>query len=197
MTDDQMVMHTMVQISARDGVSKQAVAKAVRKLLADKPDTPVERGANGQILRVSLAHYDHFRQRHVNPAKAKAEIRSPDETRLHAPSGESFDEARRQSEWLRLGRERLRHQEEIGQLLRKDKLEQALGSAAASIQADIRRLANRADDLAMAVSKEGVHGARILLREIAIEIGNKVADHLSEIADAAPEYDELIEAKAE
>ncbi|AID18314.1 hypothetical protein PPF1_01 [Rhizobium phage vB_RleM_PPF1] len=189
-------MWSIAQIAERDGVSKAAVSKAAKKLIEDKPDTPVNRDGQGRIMLLSLAHYDHHRQRHVNPAKAKAEIRAPDQTGEAGGSKEdpssSFDEARRQTEWLKLGRERIRHQEELGQLLRSDKIDQALRTAGLEIQAVIKRLSNRADELALAVSKEGVHGARVLLRTIAFELGNEIADRLEAVSKTAPRMDDLI-----
>ncbi|MBX5112700.1 hypothetical protein [Rhizobium lentis] len=191
MTD---VMWSVAQIAERDKISKAAVSKAAKKLLEERPDTPVQRDSQGRIMLLSLAHYDHYRQRFVNPAKAKAEIRTsePDAPTKPEDPSSSFDEARRQSEWLKLGRERIRHQEEIGQLLRRDRVDQALRTAGLEIQSVIKRLANRADDLALAVSKEGVHGARVLLRTIAFELGNEIADRLAKVSETAPRLDDLI-----
>jgi hypothetical protein len=194
------VMWSITQIAARDGVSKAAVSKTVKKLVEVSPDTPVERGGQGQVMGVSLAHYDHYRQRFTNPAKATAPIRTAVDAAL--PTGQArnaidpsdtFEEARRQSEWLKVGREKIRHQEDCGQLVRRDRIDASLSSAGAELQAIIRRLPNRTDDIAMAVSKEGVHGVRVLLRQIAFEIGNQMADKLAEMALSAPETDELIE----
>ncbi|MDI6834820.1 MAG: hypothetical protein QMD99_03780 [Rhizobiaceae bacterium] len=197
------VMWSIAQIAARDGVSKPAVSKTVKKMLEARPETPVERGAQGQVLGISLAHYDEFRQRHVNPAKATAPLRPiegslvdgrrlADPPRL-VPDQDSFEEARRQSEWLKVGREKIRHQEECGQLVRRDRLEDGHKAIGAALLSIIRRLPNRADAVALAVSKEGVHGVRVLLRELAFEIGNQMADKLAELAEAAPEHDPLIE----
>jgi hypothetical protein len=192
MTD---VMWSISQIAARDGVSKPAVSKTVKKLIEDRPDTPVERGGQGQVMKISLAHYDHYRQRFVNPAKASAPIRSivPAASVPPINPSDSFDEARRQSEWLKVGREKIRHQEECGQLVRRDRLEDGHKAIGAELLSIIRRLPNRADDVALAVSKEGVHGVRVLLRQIAFEIGNQMADKLAELAETAPENDPLIE----
>lgn len=196
MTDETLIMWSVAQIAERDGVSKQAVSKAVKKLVDDKPETPVERDGQGRVMRLSLAHYDHHRQRFVNPAKATAPIRAPSSP-SSPPSpinpSDSFDEARRQAEWLKVGRERIRHQEEVGQLVRKDMLEDAVRTVGFEIQAAIKRLPNRADDIALAVSKEGVHGVRVLLRQIAFELGNEIADRLSAIADNAPATDDLLD----
>lgn len=188
-------MWSISQIAARDGVSKPAVSKTVKKLMEDRPETPVERGAQGQVMKISLAHYDHYRQRFVNPAKASAPIR-PVVPVASVPAinpSDSFDEARRQSEWLKVGREKIRHQEECGQLVRRDRLEDGHKAIGTELLSIIRRLPNRADDVALAVSKEGVHGVRVLLRQIAFEIGNQMADKLAELAETAPEHDPLIE----
>jgi regulation of enolase protein 1 (concanavalin A-like superfamily) len=106
---------------------------------------------------------------------------------------DTFEEARRQSEWLKVGREKIRHQEDCGQLVRRDQIDAALASVGAELQAIIRRLPNKADDIAIAVSKEGVHGVRVFLRQLAFDIGNQMADKLAEIAVSAPEHDALIE----
>lgn len=199
MSTDNHIMVAISFIAERDAVSKQAVSKTVKKLLDERPDTPVERGSQGQVLRLSLAHYDHYRQRFVNPAKATAPIRTLldvpglDEPPLSRREEDSFDEARRQSEWLKVGREKLRQQEAAGQLLRKDRADEAHKLIGGKVQSIIKRLPNRADAIALAVSKEGVHGARVALRKVAYELGNEIADALAELAFAAPTEDPLIE----
>jgi len=200
-SDGTLTMRTISEIAARDGVSKMAVSKAVKKLLEAKPDTPVERDGQGRVMRVSLADYDEFRARHVNPAKSKVPLRHDDDPAPAdqiqpggaTPRTDSFEEARRQAEWMKVRREQLRHQEATGALIRKDRTEEALRQAGREIQATIRRIQNRADDIAVAVSKEGIHGARLALRKIADEIGEEIADKLAMTASEAPEFDEPIE----
>ncbi|OLP56812.1 hypothetical protein BJF92_12130 [Rhizobium rhizosphaerae] len=193
------VMWSVAQIAARDGVSKAAVSKAIKKLLEAHPETPVVRDGQGRIASISLAHYDEYRARFVNPAKASAPIRevssdSPPSLPRLDPS-DSFDEARRQSEWLKVGREKIRHQQECGQLVRLDMVEEAHKKLGAEIQSVIRGLPNHADEVALAISKEGVHGVRQVLRTIAFAMGNKIADKMAAIAEAAPESDPLIESE--
>ena len=198
MSDPSLIMWSAVEVAARDGVSKQAVSKQIKSLLEAKPETPVERDGRGRVIKVSLAHYDEFRQRFVNPLKASAPLRSIDteQPQPQAPltdATDSLNEARRQSEWLKVGREKIRHQEELGQLIRKDRMVDAALMVGAEIKLVVARLQNRADDLAHAVSREGASGARVLLRRIAFELGNEIADKLAAIADASPEADPLIE----
>lgn len=200
MTDATMIMWSIGQIAERDGVSKPAISKQVKKMLEAKPETPVEFDGQGRVLKVSLAHYDEFRHRHINPAKATAPLRPIEgETAEEQPSEpkvaakDSFEEARRQSEWLKVTRERIRHQEELGQLVRADKLSEAVRSAGTEIRTVLARLQNRSDEFALAVSREGVHGVRVLIRRIVFDLGNEIADKLEQVAAAAPEVDAMIE----
>lgn len=185
--DPTLIMWTVSQIAERDGLSKAAVSKTITKLLEEKPDTPVDRDNRGRVSLVSLVHYDIHRERFLNPAKAKS--RAAPQT---VGASESFEEARRQSEWLKVHRERVRHQEDVGDLIRKDHLGLALREAGSEVQAIIKRLPNRADEVAVAVSKEGVHGVRTLLRQIAFDIGNEIADRLLGVSQASPKHDPLI-----
>lgn len=183
------VMWTIGQIAERDGISKQAVSKVV-KALVEGHDVPVERDSRGRLARISLAHYEHHRSQFANPAKVAApRPAAPEEP---TPRSDSFEEARRQGEWLKIERERIRHQEELKQLVRADRLGEALDICGREIQAVVARLPNKADDVAVAVSKEGVHGVRILLRDIAFELNSAIADLLEGIAAKAPKTDPVI-----
>src|SRR5690606_25382565 len=106
---------------------------------------------------------------------------------------QSRDEALRQEAWLKVGREKLRRQEEIGQLLRADRTRQAITVCGREIQSMVARLQNRADDMALAVGREGVHGLRVLLRQISFDLNTEIANRLEEILAGADEQDELIE----
>lgn len=194
MNDPSLIMWSAVEIASRDSVSKQAVSKSIKALLDAKPETPVELDGRGRVMKVSVAHYDEFRQRYANPLKVSAPLRSieGDSPQKPEPAGDSLEEARRQSEWLKVGREKIRHQEELGQLVRKDMIAEAVRVAGTEIKTVMGRLQNRADDIALAVSREGVHGVRVLLRKIAFELGNEVADKLGVIAEAAPVADAMI-----
>lgn len=182
------VMWSPGQIAERDGVSKQAVSKMLGKLVADH-GIPVERDSRGRIATVSVAHYDHHRGVFGNSAKTPSRATSPQQM----VESDSRDEAARQREWLALDRDRLKHQAEAGAVIRADKEAEALGIAGRAIQSEVNRLQNKADDVALAVSKEGVHGARLILREIAFDLNTRIADALAAIAATAPELDAPIE----
>lgn len=190
MSDEPKVMWSIGQIAERDGISKQAVSKIVKKLVSDH-GIPVDRDGRGRISAVSLAHYDHHRDRFTNPAKQQPA--GQEKTKPAAPA-DSFEEARRQREWLALERAKIEHQVEIGQLVRMDGLVSALETTGREIQSLVAKVEHRADDLAIAVSKEGSHGLRLALRKALFETNNRIAERLSEIAGEAPKGDQPIEA---
>lgn len=177
------VLWSISQIAERDGISKQAVSKVVQALIADH-DLPVERDVRGRVSRVSLAHYDHHRGQFANPAKVAAA--RPARPVPEGDRGDSFEEARRQNEWLKVEREKLDQARERKLLVRVDMLSEALDRVGREIQSIIARLPNKADEVALAGAKEGVHGVRVLLRDVAFELNTKVADGLSSLASAAP-----------
>ena len=143
------VMATPAEVAARDGVSKQAVTKTVRRLVEDHA-LPVERDGRGRVVRFSLAHYDHHRgefdsSEKVSAARGRQHVSEPPP--MH--SSTSRDEALRQEAWLKVGREKLRRQEEVGSLIRADRLRDALTNCGRETQSLINRLQNRADDMAL------------------------------------------------
>lgn len=191
------IMATPAQVAARDRVTRQAVTKLVRRLV-EEHGLPVERDGRDRIVRFSLAHYDHFRGQFASSEKVAAarpaDAAAPADGQARSgDSSTSRDEALRQEAWLKVTREKLRRQEEIGQLVRADRLREALTVSGREIQSQIARLQNKADDMALAVSREGAHGLRVLLRQIAFDLNSEIADRLAAIVDRAAEHDELIE----
>ncbi len=190
------VMMTLSEIAERDGISRQAISKTVRELVDKHDKIPVERDGRGRIARVSVGHIDHYRDKFQNPAKVLASRPSPSEDkpkRDGAPpieqEGDSFEEARRLNEWLRYSRLKLQHDEACGRLISADTVAAALDSLGREAQAIIARLPNHADDLSGPFAKEGVHGLRTALREVAHQINLSIAKRFEEIAASAPERD--------
>lgn len=197
--DTPHVMATPGEVAERDGISKQAVTKIVRQLV-DKHDLPVERDVRDRIVRFSLAHYDHYRGQFASSARtnaARRETESGSAPSALLPAKDSRDEALRREAWLKVSRAELQRQEELKKLVRTDKLTEGLTKAGREIQNIVARLPNKADDLALAVSKEGAHGLRSLLRTLAFEINRDIADELDALALAAPTSDPLISDETE
>jgi len=190
------VMMTLSEIAARDGISRQAISKTVRELVEKHDDIPVERDGRGRIVRVSVGHIDHYRDKFQNPAKVLASRPSPsadnpkrDGASPSEQEGDSFEEARRLNEWLRYSRLKLQHDEACGRLISADTVAAALDSLGREAQAIIARLPNHADDISGPFAKEGVHGLRTALREVAHQINLSIAKRFEEIAASAPERD--------
>lgn len=188
---EESIMATPAEVAARDGVTKQAVTKLVRRFV-DEHSLPVERDARERIVRFSLAHYDHFRGEFASSEKVASARKEPPSA-SPVNSSTSRDEALRQEAWLKVGREKLRRQEHIGQLVRADRMRDALTVCGREIQSTIARLQNKADDMALAVSREGAHGLRVLLRQIAFELNTEIADRLGAIVATAAEHDDVLE----
>ena len=188
-----LVMWPIKKIAERDKVSVPAVSKRVKKLIKEH-DLPVERDKRDRVSAVSVAHYDHHCGFFGNSEKNKKPEQDGDAGDELSPRvKESRDEALRQDAWLSLSRKKIAHEETVGALVRADKYTDALQTVGRTIQREISRLQNRADDVALAVSKEGEHGARLALRKIATEMGNSIADALEEIAAEAPKHDAVLE----
>lgn len=185
------VMVSAAHVADRDGLTKQAVTKAVRAM-ADAGELEVERDTRGRIVKFALAQFDHVREKYLDPNKSHPTEKAPQPA---APIKDlsSLDEARRQSEWLKVDRERIRQQEMAGQLVRVDKLQSSLKTIGNQIQRSVARLPNRADDLALAVTKEGISGLRAALIKVANEINSSIADAMAEIKVAAPTEDQRLE----
>ncbi|MES0049259.1 hypothetical protein [Mesorhizobium sp. M0053] len=191
MPPEEIVMAAPADVAARDGITKQAVTKLVRRLV-EEHGLPVERDGRDRIMRFSLAHYDHYRGEFASSEKIAAARKDPPSSQPEN-SSTSRDEALRQEAWLKVGREKLRRQEHIGQLVRADRMREALIVCGREIQSSIARLQNKADDMAMAVSREGSHGLRVLLRDIAFEMNSEIAERLAGIVENAAEHDEALE----
>lgn len=196
------VMMTLSEIAERDGVSRQAISKTVRELIA-KHDIPVERDGRGRVAKVSVAHIDHYRDKYQNPAKVMASRpaaaggkQGRDKAPANEPVEDSFEEARRRNEWLRYSRQKLEHDEACGRLISVDLVEAALESLGREMQALVARLPNHADDLSVPFAKEGVHGLRTALRDVAFQINLSVAEKFKEIAATAPAHDVVEEEEA-
>ena len=183
------VMWSITQIAEREGVSKQAISKAVKRLAAHNGLT-VERDARGHIKAVNVALYDHLRGQYRDPSKDQR----PAPTSANGKAGgkadervaDSLDEASRQRAWLAAERERIALAEDKGKLLRAAGVADALVSAGADIAHILDRGVNATDELAAAVARDGVHGLRVGLKKLFGRMRGDIADALAKVAGEAP-----------
>ena len=185
------VMMTITEIAARDGVSKPTVSVAVKKLIASGLE--VERDARGRVARVNVAQYDHLREKFGNAIRAQAPPAPPaqHDTLPLAPDAldDSLIAAQTRRAHIEAERAALRLAEDQGDLVRKAGLLDAVSDAGVTIARIIDRLPQAADDLAAAVGRDGPHGARRALKEIAQKMREEIATALSAIAGEAPEFE--------
>lgn len=188
------VMLTIAELAARDGVSKPTVSIAVKKLI-ERAGLTVERDAQGRVARVNAAEYDHLRGRYGDPSKAQAPARvdvpaaePPPTAPLKAADG--YDEALRQKTWIDAETRRLDLNQKRGNLVRRDRVEEALRLCVDPIARAFDRLPQEADELADAYERNGIHGLRQALKELARKGRTAAADALDSAFGAAPETDE-------
>jgi DNA-binding transcriptional ArsR family regulator len=175
-------MWSIGQLADRERVSKQAVSRAVKSLV-ERHGLTVELDARGRIAKLNVAEYDHLRGRFADPSKAQAPRQAEEPVR---PASESYDEALRQKTWHEAEKRRLELAEIKKQLVRVDRLQDALARAGEDIVRTMDRLPNAADELAAAFAREGVHGMRVALKQITVRMRQDVAQALIDIAAAAP-----------
>lgn len=180
------VMWTVSAVAERDGVSKQAVSKKVREL-ADKHGLSVERNPLGHIVRLNVAEYDHLRGRYSDPSKAQAPQRQPADQPPPTLSSESYDEAIRQKTWLEAEKRRIELDELRGLLVRAAVVREAVVKCGEGLVAIIDQLPNVADDLAVAIGRDGVSGARQFLKKHAAKMREEMATALAALAAQTPE----------
>jgi hypothetical protein len=129
-----------------------------------------------------------LRGRTDDPSKAQAPGRSDAATKQPAED-ESYKEALRTKTWHESERLRLDLEERRGQLVRVDAVTDAVVACATSITAIVDRLPNVADDLVAAVSREGVHGVRVALKQLSAKLRADIAEALTVVAASAPKTD--------
>lgn len=181
------------RIAERDGVTKQAISKQVKRLVGQHA-LVVERDRQGRIAAVNVAEYDHLRGRFGDPSKAQAPAPSPVAILAQADlplapaqspaSPESYDEALRQKTWIAAEKSRLELDELKGELLRAGAVDAAVLRCGEDIARIIDRLPNAADDLAVAVARDGVHGLRVTLKALARRMRTDVAAAMDTLAKA-------------
>jgi hypothetical protein len=178
------VMQTPAEVAERDGVSKQAVTKTVRKLAEDK-SLEVERDERGRIVRFNVAQYDFLRGKVGDPSKDQRP-EQPDPPPTPSESRAGYNDAITLKTQYEAETKRLALEEQIGKLVRVDELSAAVNECGAAIAASIGQLLNATDALATAMAQSGTHGLRVELKKIENRIRGEIADSLSALAQLAP-----------
>lgn len=98
---------------------------------------------------------------------------------------------------MKVDREHLKKQQMAGNLVRKDMLIMGLAEAGVNIRFTVQKLSNQSDNLAVAATQGGVHGLRIALRKLAVEINTDISAILERVLANAQMTDPLIDPDTE
>jgi DNA-binding MurR/RpiR family transcriptional regulator len=173
------VMLSIADLAKREGVSKAAVSRKVKRL---RPNgLQVELDEQQRVALVNSVQYDQLRGRFADPSKAQA----PLQRELPEPQSETYEEARRQLTWVEAERAKLKLEAEQKLYVRVEELEVAVDRVSERIVETVDQLLQAADDLSAAVARDGVHGLRAALKKLAFEMKTDIADSLAALAKGA------------
>ncbi|BBE74351.1 hypothetical protein OHA_1_03982 [Pleomorphomonas sp. SM30] len=180
-------MLSVSELARLKGVSKEAVSKRVRRF---EGDGVLATQMVGQQKMVPVAEYDRL----VGETTDFAQVRTrPDRGADTGPSRKStaedpvraVEDARRAR--YAADREEIELGKALGQILLTADVERAMMRCAEALVRAIDNLPRRAEDIAGAVAKDGVPGARALLKEAAYDLRKVLAAEMKLLAaeDAA------------
>jgi DNA-binding IscR family transcriptional regulator len=159
-------------LAARKGVTKQTIAEKVAKL--EKAGLLTTRPGAGRKKLVNVAEYDFAIGRTRDAlremgAATKAEIKAQSPP---APTSSVLNLSEQQAQRLFYQTEitRLELEERQGKLRRVEEIEHGMARCGEALVRAIDQLPSRADDLAGAIVRDGVVGARGFLKTMAREL---------------------------
>jgi len=159
-------------VAQRVGVSELARLKGVRKSAISKRLARLEAEGliatkiDGQRKTVDLAEWDRVTAATADPdrLRGRSSFRAAKSPRAVEAPVAGLTQARTETEQLRAQMARLEYERRTGQLIQRQDVTRAMETCAAAIVREIEQLPTRADDLAAAVQRGGVAGAREFLR---------------------------------
>jgi biotin operon repressor len=168
------------ELARRKKVSRAAISKRVAQLAdAGKIDTK----RDGRSLLVELASFDRAVGETGDAVKEQAaETSAQHKTKASAPLRDAQTERAQYDARIR-ALDLADRQRAVLPIAGPHGIETAASAIGIALARDLDGLARYADEIAIAVSKEGVAGARRLLKEIGQAVRRQVADSLSKIAE--------------
>lgn len=185
---------TCADLARRRGVSPAAITKRVDKL---EQARKIETRRDGRSRLVELASFDRAIGETGDAIKEQA-AETTARQRKSQPSAPAMRDAqteRAQYEARLKALDLAERQKALLPITGAHGIEAASGAIGVVLARDLDGLTRYADEIATAVSKDGVAGARRLLKEIAVKVRRQVAESLSQLASqgAAAERDGPIE----
>lgn len=184
---------TSAELARRRGVSRAAISKRIASL-----GDAVETSRDGKSLLVELASFDRAVGEAGNAVKEQAAETAARQRNKGSASGPAMRDAqaeRAQYEARLKALDLAERQRALLPISGAHGIEAAATEIGVVLARDLDGLVRYADEIATAVSKDGVAGARRLLKEIAVKVRRQVAESLSQIANqgTAAERDGPIE----
>jgi len=171
---------TMSVLAAQKGVSKQAISKNLQRW-ADL-GTPVSTRREGRTMMVNVAEYDarkgeigHLGRELGEQTKKAADVGTdPVYTREQA-------RAKAYEADLKL----IERDKQLGRLIEVESLRSATAACGEGLVRVIEQIVTRAEEVAAAVSKDGVLGARGALKAIARDLRARTAEEFTKLLASA------------
>ena len=180
--DGQRVLVTVSELARQKGVSKLAISKRIAALEARNAIKTFAGERNARL--VSLAEYD----RAVGETSELAHAQTPRKPLRSDSAPVDPDEivyAREQAREKAYAADlkKIDLDKALGLLVPVEQIAEAAGRMAERLVRQLDQLVSRADDVAAAVAKDGVAGARAVLKTLARETREAMARDLEHLAD--------------
>ena len=170
---------TVSELAASRGLAKASVSERLKRLQAQGVDISTMPGKGNRLL-VNVAEYDRAVGTSGDPARALA-TKAPLPDAGGAEHVYTREQAREKAYKADLAK--LDLDERLGKLVAVEALAAAAGGVAEAMVRAIDQMPGRAEDLAAAVAKDGMTGARAALKTFARELRETLARELARLAD--------------
>ncbi|SNY94073.1 hypothetical protein SAMN04515647_4397 [Cohaesibacter sp. ES.047] len=187
------------ELAEKLGVTSQAVTKNIRRWRDQGAFNDGELRFSGRkVVSVSEAKYRLLYDQVINLNMKRGEDENGEssidpsiESGLNSEDKSRVAQLKLREAEVNIEIKELRLAKEAGKLLDAEKLMEGLLGCARDISAKINRLENKTEKLVTAFKRDGDHGVRNALREIAFETNEQISRSLMAIAKDAEEGDPL------
>ncbi|MDF2621415.1 MAG: putative phage terminase large subunit [Xanthobacteraceae bacterium] len=169
---------SLTDLAQARGVSKPAISQNLRKWKDRGVTIPTR--MEGRTLLINVAAYDAARGEVGNPAYGQEPERDEPGTKPGTDPVFSREQAREKA--YSADMKKLQLARELRTTVAIDRLEDEITRVLEPIVKAIDRLPGMAEDVAAAISQNGVQGVRVALKTAATDLRNQVADGLAALA---------------
>jgi hypothetical protein len=162
------------------GVAKQTISEKVARLVGDgKLET---RPGKGKAKLINVAAYDRALGETTDLARQQGAATKQAATDPATPRDPTFTKHQADRAGYEAELKRLDLEERLGKLRTVEAIEDATVTCGETVVRLIDQLVLKADEIAAAVAKDGVTGARTALKSVQFELRTKIAEAFTKIA---------------